>query len=179
MARFDEFAREEESTPQTNGHSNLVKQESPIHAPIKDSPVPKANHKRKSVSQHDDDSSPALPAIPPPKKKRKAEPLDPDAVFAAKLQAEEDRLRGRATRGGSGRKVAPLKKKKPATKKKSSDKVKTEDDSDLEGSGSAAEKKVNRSGAFHVSGHRPIWQSQPQTDPFRNRSSCPHHSLRS
>lgn len=75
--------------------------------------------------------------------------MDADALYAARLQAEEN-LRARPTRGGIVRKSAPVKKKKSPTKAKTSKKVKAEDDSDLEGS-DGEKKEVNRTGGFHVS----------------------------
>ena len=116
----------------------------------------KTGLKRKSESQDenvdkDGEFSEVLsdaPSTPPPKKKRKPE-VEDDAAFAARLQAEEN-SRARPTRGGTQRKPPPAKKKK-TPKKKTSDRVRAEDDSDLEGSGSGAERKVNRSGGFHVS----------------------------
>src|SRR3954470_2865685 len=53
----------------------------------------------------------------PPKKKRRPS-IDADALYAAKLQAEEDKL-ARPIRGGSSRKSAPAKKKKSPKKKTS------------------------------------------------------------
>ena len=86
---------------------------------------------------------------PPPSKKKKLDnDVDADAVYAAKLQAEEN-MRARPTRGGNTRKAAPAKKKaKPKTK--TSKKVKAEDDSDVESGSDGAKKEVNRSGGFHV-----------------------------
>ena len=114
-----------------------------------ETPEPKTSQKRKSESDKDEDPDEELSDVkftPPPKKKQKKVEMD-DAAFAAKLQAEEN-SRARPTRGGATRKTAPVKKRTP--KKKAAAKVKASDDSDVE-SGSAAEKKVNRSGGFHVS----------------------------
>ena len=83
----------------------------------------------------------------PPKKKRKPE-MDADALYAAKLQAEEDKL-ARATRGGSSRKSGPVKKKK-TPKKKTSARIKASDDSDMDDSESG-EKKPPKTTGFHVS----------------------------
>ncbi|MCJ1262032.1 hypothetical protein MMC22_001901 [Lobaria immixta] len=151
MARFDKFIAEKNAPPQTNGHSSVAKDES------SESPRPKQEispptsdrgHKRTS----DDDELSDVPISPSPKKKRKVEHfVDADAAYAAKLQAEEN-SRARSTRGGASRKSTTIKKKKRNPKKKTSDKVKAEDDSDLQDSGSeAVEKKVNRSGGFHLS----------------------------
>lgn len=79
----------------------------------------------------------------PPKKKRKAS-LDADAAFAARLQAEEDKL-ARPTRGGTNRKTAPAKKKKRPKKER----VTGSDDSDLDGEESKAQKPKRETG-FHV-----------------------------
>ena len=146
MARFDKFMAEKNATPVTNGHAASVKDESEQHVEKASSPGRKMNQKRES----DDEDLSDVPDTPPRKKKRKPEPaVDDDAAFAARLQAEEN-VRARPTRGGATRKAAVVKKKK-GPKKKTSSKVKAEDDSDVEGSGSEAEeKKVNRSGGFHV-----------------------------
>ena len=150
MARFDKFMAEKNATTQTNGHSNVAKDESsesprPKHETL----PPTSDHGHKRTS--DDDELSDVPNSPSPKKKRKVEHfVDADAAFAAKLQAEEN-SRARPTRGGANRKSTTIKKKKRSPKKKTSDKVKAEDDSDLQDSGSeAVERKVNRSGGFHV-----------------------------
>ena len=146
--RFDKFVAEQNAIPTTNGHSEPVKSvETDQHVSPPDS---KVAQKRKSTSDDESELS-NVPVTPPPKKKRKPEPaLDDDAAFAAKLQAEEN-SRARPTRGGANRKNTITKKKKKKTpKKKTADRVKAEDDSELEGSGSE-DKKVNRSGGFHVS----------------------------
>lgn len=151
MARFDKFVAEQNAVPLTNGHSTLVKAEPSEVTEPAPQPAPKSNQKRKSESQDCEDESELsnVPVTPTPKKKRKPEPvMDDDAVFAARLQAEEN-SRARPTRGGANRKNVVVKKKK-APKKKTSDKVKAEDDSDLDGTGTGEEKKVNRSGGFHV-----------------------------
>ena len=145
MARFDKFMADKNTVPITNGHVHEVKDKSPEPSPKHPAPCLGADKKRVS----DDDELSEVPDSPP-KKKRKAQPVvNDDAAFAAKLQAEEN-SRARPTRGGANRK-APLPKKKRSPKKKTSQKVKASDDSDLQDSGSnAEEKKVNRSGGFHV-----------------------------
>ena len=152
MTRFDKFVAERNTTAETNGHLVPVKSE-PLDPVQQVSPPPsKDGQKRKSESDVDeDDKLSDLPDTPPPKKKRKAELIvDEDAAFAAKLQAEEN-SRARPTRGGSNRKSIVVKKKRKAPKKKTSEKVKAEDDCDLAESGSEdRERKVNRSGGFHV-----------------------------
>jgi upstream activation factor subunit UAF30 len=152
MTRFDKFVAEQDKAPKANGHLKSPPADRPPTPATKpSSPAAKVAKKRKSDSE-DEDRLCDVPVTPQPKKKRKAERLDDDAAFAAKLQAEEN-SRARPTRGGSGRKNAMVKKKK-APKKKTSDKVKAEDDSELEGFGSGEEKKVNRTGGFHVSMRR-------------------------
>lgn len=151
MARFDKFMAEKNAVTQVNGHPATTKQESSESPRAKQEETPPdsiESHKRVS----EDDELSDVPNTPPPKKKRKVEHfVDADAAFAAKLQAEEN-SRARSTRGGANRKNITIKKKKRSPKKKTSDKIKAEDDSDLQDSGSeVTEKKVNRSGGFHVS----------------------------
>ena len=151
MARFDKFMAEKNAVAQTNGHSNAAKDESSESPrPKQETSLPVSDQGQKRTSDEDELSD--VPNSPSPKKKRKVEHfVDADAAFAAKLQAEEN-SRARPTRGGASRKSTTIKKKKRSPKKKTSDKIKAEDDSDLQDSGSeAVEKKVNRSGGFHVS----------------------------
>ncbi len=101
----------------------------------------------KSKREEDDEDLSEVRDSPAPKKKKRKVEYDSDAAFAAKLQAQENG-RIRSTRGGGPK--APAAKKKKTPKKKTSSKVKAEDDSDLDGSDGAKEKKVNRSGGFHV-----------------------------
>ncbi|EEH06419.1 SWIB/MDM2 domain-containing protein [Histoplasma capsulatum G186AR] len=159
MQRFDIFAeqseKQAESTPAVNGHSSNGQPDIPTIEPI--SPALSTSPQKRtpepeSVSDSGDKS--------PPKKKRRSNLVDADAIFAAKLQAEEN-LRARPTRGANSRKIAPVKKKKPATKSKTSKKVKAEDDSDLDAQDSESKKEVTRTGGFHLS--RPqavkkVWQ---------------------
>lgn len=140
---------EKSASATTNGRSEVMKEES------SESPRPKNESHRLTPPQgqkrtSDEEDLSDLPDISPPKKKRKAEPfVDADALYAAKLQAEEN-SRARPTRGAA--KKHTVIKKKRAPKKKTSEKVKAEDDSDLQNSGSEiVEKKVNRSSGFHVS----------------------------
>ena len=152
MARFDKFMAEKNTEGQTNGHSHLtngdVKHETPETKHESSTPPSRKSVKREATD--DDAELSDVPASPSPKKKRKVPHMDDDAAFAARLQAEEN-SRARPTRGGVNKKAIPAKKKKKTPKKTNPDKVKAEDDSDLEGSGSeAVEKKVNRSGGFHV-----------------------------
>ncbi|KAE8152407.1 SWIB-domain-containing protein [Aspergillus avenaceus] len=139
MERFDIFAENdgvgaspEAAAPATNGHSSAtpVEPSSPAQS--------SRSHKRQADSEERDSNN-----TPPAKKVKPEHDVDADALFAAKLQAEEN-MRARPTRGASTRKVQPVKKK---TKTKTSKKVKVEDDSDVE-SGTET-KKVNRSGGFH------------------------------
>jgi upstream activation factor subunit UAF30 len=143
MERFDIFAENggngaspeaaTSATPATNGHDSVTPVES-------SSPRSSKSHKRQADSEERESNK-----TPPAKKKKPDHDVDADALFAAKLQAEEN-MRARPTRGASTRKAQPAKKK--VTKAKTSKKVKAEDDSDVESSSEA--KKVNRSGGFHV-----------------------------
>lgn len=117
----------------TNGHY-----ESPASLPDAASPP-------KRSAESDDNSDIANGS--PPKKKRKPS-MDADALYAAKLQAEEDKL-ARPTRGGNSRKSAPARKKK-SPKKKTSSRVRASDDSDIDDSESG-EKKPPKNTGFHVS----------------------------
>jgi upstream activation factor subunit UAF30 len=150
MERFDIFAQKngvgeapDDAAPTskaTNGHS-ANDTSNPAAAPA--SPSSSTSQKRHADSEDLSENGTKTP----PKKKRKADNIDADALYAAKLQAEEN-MRARPTRAGSARKAAPIKKKKSKTSKK----VKAEDDSDVEsGSETGAKKEVNRSGGFHVS----------------------------
>ncbi|KAL9588956.1 MAG: hypothetical protein Q9203_002246 [Teloschistes exilis] len=147
MARFDKFMAEQTTQPQTNGHTadvQTVGTASPEATQSHTSPTPRSASK--GVSVEAEESSEVVDTAPP-KKKRKRSPLDEDAVFAARLQAEEN-SRARPTRGGGvTKKVVPAKKKK-TPKKKTADRVDAADDSELDSE--SAEKKVNRSGGFHV-----------------------------
>ena len=142
MSRFDHFTAK--SVPQTNGHASTTNgdvDETPDPNPDPPSPVSKKRPKEEVEDMSDVKDSPI------PKKKKKVE-NDSDAAFAARLQAQEN-ARMRATRGGGPKKNSPAKKKAP--KKKTAAKVKAEDDSDLDESGSEVkERKVNRTGGFHV-----------------------------
>lgn len=130
------------SASTTNGHGKDHDSVTPVEP---SSPAQSSmSQKRQAESEeHSDTSS----KTPPVKKQKPDNDIDADALFAAKLQAEEN-MRARQTRGASTRRSQPVKKKQPA-KAKTSKKVKAEDDSDLE-SGSDSGKKVNRSGGFHV-----------------------------
>ncbi|RAL12040.1 SWIB/MDM2 domain protein [Aspergillus homomorphus CBS 101889] len=150
MERFDIFAAKggvatapepaATAVATTNGHKPDHESETPpaeTSSPSRSS----VSHKRQADSEDGFDLS---SKTPPAKKKKPDNDIDADALFAAKLQAEEN-MRARQTRGGNTRRAPPVKKK---TKAKTSKKVKAEDDSDLE-SGSESGKKVNRSGGFH------------------------------
>jgi hypothetical protein len=160
MERFDVFANQkgvgstssEEAVPSTesvNGHDT----NGAIGGQTKDSSSPSLSsspQKRQAQSDEPEDNE---SNSPPPKKRKPDHDIDADALFAAKLQAEENK-RARPTRGSATRKTktAPVKKKKSKTAKKV-------EDSDLESSPEAgAKKEVNRSGGFHVSQNR-----QPQS----------------
>ncbi len=146
MERFDIFASNNgvqtpEETAATNGHThadNAATVPSPTHS---SSPV-----KRQVNSE---EASEPASASPPPKKRKPDTDVDADALFAAKLQAEEN-MRARPTRGASTRRAAPAKKK---SKAKTAKRVKAEDDSDVE-TGMDTKKEVNRSSGFHVCPYR-------------------------
>lgn len=142
MERFDIYAEkngvgESPEEPDNNGHQDGEATSTVPSPPPSSSPV-----KRQVDSEEPSDPS---AASPPPKKFKSDADVDADALFAAKLQAEEN-LRARPTRGGNTRRSAPAKKKGKA---KTSKRVKAEDDSDVE-SGSDTKKEVNRTGGFHV-----------------------------
>lgn len=149
MTRFNKFVADKNTIPTTNGNSHIESQKPDSPEPVRSILPPIKQEDLKRSSDDEDDLS-DVPDTPPPRKKRKAEPLDADAAFAAKLQAEEN-IRARPTRGGANRKDLMAKKKKKSPKKKTANKVKAEDDSDIDGSGSEVEgKKPIRSGGFHV-----------------------------
>lgn len=142
MERFDIYAEkngvgESPEEPVSNGHDD---DES---APTIRSPPPSSSPVKRHTDS--DDASNQSPSSPPPKKRKPDADVDADALFAAKLQAEEN-MRARPTRGGNTRRAAPTKKK---SKAKTSKRVKASDDSDVE-SGSDTKKEVNRTGGFHV-----------------------------
>jgi upstream activation factor subunit UAF30 len=156
MERFDLFAQkngvgaasEEDAVPTTepvNGHdeSNGTAATPGVeYSP----PTSSYSNKRQAESDFSRESG---SKTPPPKKRKPDHDIDADALFAARLQAEENKL-ARPTRGSATRKSAPVKKK--TVKSKTAKKVKAEDDSDLEsGSENGTKKEVNRSGGFHVS----------------------------
>lgn len=167
MARFDKFDAQRKAAVKTNGATSTkeqspatpasgahispparkrVKRESAGKETPRSKPTPSP---KKHVQESDDDDLSDVKDSPPKKKKRIDH--DSDAAYAAKLQAQEN-SRIRSTRGG-GPKATPAKKKK-TPKKKTSAKVRAEDDSDIEGSGSETkERKVNRTGGFHVRRH--------------------------
>lgn len=159
LSRFDVFMADKDSEPHTNGHTDAANGQfsEGSSEPKKELSPSTTNKVRKRDSDSDDLSD--APASPSKKKKKKSAHVDEDALFAAKLQAEENG-RARATRGGVNKKATPVKRKKDkkTSKKRASDKVRAEDDSDLEGSDSeVVEKKVNRSGGFH----KPLTLSAP------------------
>ncbi|KAL8701943.1 MAG: hypothetical protein Q9201_004648 [Fulgogasparrea decipioides] len=153
MARFDKFMADQSAPPQINGHAEDVKAEpsaSPVVPRSKTPPEPWPISKRESFETEELSE---VADTAPPKKKRKRSPLDDDAAFAAKLQAEEN-IRARPTRGGVTKKAVPVKKKK-TPKKKTADRVDAADDSEVDSE--TAEKKINRSGGFH----KPLTLSAP------------------
>ncbi|KAL3461141.1 SWIB/MDM2 domain-containing protein [Aspergillus heterothallicus] len=143
MARFDLFAEKKGIGAASPVIADVQRPDSAT--PVEPSSPSQSSmaHKRQADSvEHSDARS---SKTPPPKKQKPNHDIDADAVYAAKLQAEEN-MRARTTRGAGSRKAAPVKKKKSAAK--TAKRVKAEDDSDIE-SGSDSGKKVNRSGGFH------------------------------
>ncbi|EEH43212.2 uncharacterized protein PADG_08032 [Paracoccidioides brasiliensis Pb18] len=146
MQRFDIFAEQSEKqaniTTVVNGHS------SNNHVPVSTvepiSPALSASPQKRSAEPENVSDS----GDKPPKKKRKSDMVDADAIFAAKLQAEEN-LRARPTRGANTRKVALIKKKKLPVKSKTAKKVKADDDSGLDEPDLESKKEVTRTGGFH------------------------------
>ncbi|RDW70719.1 SWIB/MDM2 domain protein [Aspergillus mulundensis] len=144
MERFDIFAEKKGigAPPTPNGDTQHGDSATPVEP---SSPSQSSTAQKRQADSADLED---LPTKTPPPKKQKHKPshdIDADALYAAKLQAEEN-LRARPTRGASTRKAAPVKKKKSTAK--TAKKVRVEDDSDI-GSGSESGKKVNRSGGFH------------------------------
>ena len=151
MFRFDKFMAERKANPVTNGHTSKDKEESV--EPMQQVSPPSSNNRKQEAMDEDDLSD--VVETPPPKKKRKAETTeDADAAFAAILQAQEN-SRARPTRGGVNKK--PLAKKMKRMKKaKRSERNADEDDSTSD----VVDKKVNRSGGFHVSLRCSTFQSR-------------------
>jgi len=151
MERFDIFAHKNGvgappsqavvSTERVNGHESNEASVTPV---AYDSPQPLPSPQKRQVDN--DDAQEDENKTPPTKKRKPDHDIDADAIFAAKLQAEEN-MRARPTRGSAMRKTVPVKK---VTKTKVSKKVKAEEDSDLESTSEAGTKKeINRSGGFH------------------------------
>ncbi|OJJ86808.1 SWIB/MDM2 domain protein [Aspergillus glaucus CBS 516.65] len=156
MERFDIFADQDginasgdgdksaEST--TNGHDNSGGSATPAEP----SPSTLSASPQKRAAESEEPADSLDDASPPAKKQKPDHDIDADALFAAKLQAEEN-LRARPTRGASTRRAAPVKKKtKPKPKTKTSKKVKVEDDSDVGSGSESGKKEVKRSGGFHA-----------------------------
>ena len=180
MARFDKFDAQRKAVPEVNGHI-LPSIESSADLGTSEHMSPSQSEKQKrestgveskttpSAKKHpqesDDDDLSDVKDSPPPKKRKKVVEPDSDAAYAAKLQAQEN-SRIRSTRGGGSKPNSAKKKKIP--RKKTSAKVKAEDDSDLDGSGSEVkEKKVNRSGGFHVSSGRLRFSGNTELTSFK------------
>lgn len=142
MERFDVYAEKNgvgaSEEPTSNGHHDGDSASAVPSPPPSSSPV-----KRQADSE---EASEPASTSPPPKKRKADTDTDADALFAAKLQAEEN-MRARPTRGGNTRRTPANKKK---VKAKTSKRVKAEDDSDVD-SGSETKKEVKRNGGFHVS----------------------------
>lgn len=154
MERFDLYAAKngagvsEEAT--SNGYNEGDSVSAVPSPPPSSSPV-------KRQAESEEASEPASMS-PPPKKHKPDTDVDADALYAAKLQAEEN-LRARPTRGGNTRRAPATKKKNKA---KTSKRVKAEDDSDVE-SGSDTKKEVKRTGGFHVRATPEIWDIEGLT----------------
>lgn len=154
MERFDVFAAKRDQPPSpveppsAAEASNGDQQSQDAVAPAATSSYAGSASPQKRPPDSDELSD--LPTKTPPAKKTKKkdddDDVDADAVYAAKLQAEEN-MRARPTRGANTRKVAPAKRK---TKAKTSKKIKAEDDSDLDSGSETTKKEVKRSGGFHV-----------------------------
>ncbi|KAL4884431.1 SWIB/MDM2 domain-containing protein [Aspergillus karnatakaensis] len=142
MERFDIFAEKKGIGAPATANGDEQRPDSATPAEPSSPSQSSTAQKRQADSVDSDDRS---SKTPPPKKHKPSHDIDADAVYAAKLQAEEN-LRARTTRGAGTRKSAPVKKKKASAK--TAKRVKAEDDSDI-GSGSDTGKKVNRSGGFH------------------------------
>ncbi|KAL4916077.1 SWIB/MDM2 domain-containing protein [Aspergillus aurantiobrunneus] len=141
MERFDVFAEKKGIGAPATSNGDEQRPDSATVEPSSPSQSSTAQKRQADSIESDDRSS----NTPPPKKQKPKHDVDADALYAAKLQAEEN-LRARTTRGASTRKAPPIKKKKTTTK--TARKVKAEDDSDI-GSGSDSGKKTARSGGFH------------------------------
>lgn len=111
------------------------------------SATPDASLAREPLSAHKNKSTHTV-------KKQKTDAVDADAIYAARLQAEEN-LRARPMRGSrkDRRAAAPPKTGKRKERKKTTNRVRAEDDSDVDGEDQdqTEEKKVNRTSGFHVS----------------------------
>jgi upstream activation factor subunit UAF30 len=144
MERFDHYAEQNGvgDSPEENATSNGQRDSASASAAVPSPPPSSSPVKRHTTG----DGAFDPPSASPPAKKRKPDDdVDADAVFAAKLQAEEN-SRARPTRGGNTRRAAPSKKK---SKAKTTKRVKASDDSDI-GSGDEPKKEVNRNTGFHV-----------------------------
>lgn len=144
MERFDLYAEQNGVGGSPDGITASNDQRDGDSAPAAVPSPPPSSSPVKRQASSDSTSEPAS-ASPPAKKQKPDTDTDADAVFAAKLQAEEN-SRARPTRGGNTRRAAPVKKK---SKAKTSKRVKAEDDSDI-GSGDEPKKEVNRNTGFHV-----------------------------
>lgn len=154
MERFDIFADQggisasadgnTSNGTTTNGHDNSAGSATPAEP----SPSTLSASPQKRAADSEEPADITNDTSPPAKKQKPEHDIDADALFAAKLQAEEN-ARARPTRGASTRKAAPVKKKaKPKTK--TSKKVRAEDDSDVGSGSDSGKKEVNRTTGFHV-----------------------------
>ncbi|KAL1990497.1 hypothetical protein VTN49DRAFT_6336 [Thermomyces lanuginosus] len=140
MERFDIFASQADQGSTTpaeavNGHNANGKGNEKASASPSSSP-----QKRPAENERPEDAGSKSPKA---KRQKPDHDIEADALFAAKLQAEENK-RARPTRGSANRKTTLVKKKAKTAKK-----VRAEDDSGLDSSSEAGKKEVNRSGGFH------------------------------
>ncbi|KAF2752824.1 SWIB-domain-containing protein [Pseudovirgaria hyperparasitica] len=162
-ARFDKQNERNEATaapsievppPPTKAATNCIKTENKI----KKEPTPLPKKRSEPHDCDEQDPTPSTEQSPPPKKKIKRisqSQEEDDAAYAARLQAELNRVQGRSTRRRNDRKKPkPVAKK---AKKKSATKVNSDDDSDV---ASGDKKPVKRTGGFH----KPLNLSQPLSE---------------
>lgn len=151
MKRFD--VAEQKSQPASNG------------------PSATNGTKRRSTPSGSESPKDGAHSSPPPKKHKKDRSVqESDAAYAARLQAEENG-RARSTRNAgvpTKRKSAAKKDKARKKKLKSKNTVGSDDDSDAADTG--GEKKINRTGGFHVSDvhGRPTTMRQANMSPETN-----------
>ena len=158
IARFDDFNSRQNSAPLSTDESPVrevqktkVKREAAEAVQQASPPTSGTRNEEDDDDDMHDMSDVVKSEVKAPKRKIKHEPIDADARYAARLQAEED-SRVRATRGAPMRKNGVARKRKMQMVRKRSSKMIRGDASDVEsGSGIEPKKEVKRTGAFHVS----------------------------